>query len=148
MVTLANKNIDIYDNQTYVNKLSWLLEDDCHHHGLHKAIESEALYLILKIIPKNFHIKYILRHQDDKVKYMNLPIKARLNVDTDKIATQNASIPKYTHISSAPLIMYINNKYTYYKFDHNIRRHAYVNDTNIFLHKKYQWNNMNFKDIC
>ena len=56
MVTLANKYIAIYDNQAYVNKLSWLLEDDYHHHGLHKATESKALYLILKILTKNFLI--------------------------------------------------------------------------------------------
>ena len=110
MVTLDNKYIAIYDNQAYVNKLFQLLEDDYHHHGLHKATESEALYLILKILPKNFHIEHILGHQDDKGKYENLSIEARINVDADKITTKNASILNNTHISSAPLIMYINNK--------------------------------------
>ena len=62
-----------------------------------------------------------------------LSIKARLNVDADKIATNNASIPKNTHISSATLIMYINNKYIHYKFDFNLRRHAHAKDAEIFL---------------
>ena len=147
MVTLINKYITIYDNQAYVNKLSLLLEDDYHRHGLHKATESEALSLILQILPKSFHNKHILGHQDDKVKYEKLSIKARLNVDADKVATNNASIPKNTHISSAPLIMYINNKYIHYKFDHSLRRHAHVNEAGMFLRKKYKWNNNNFQDI-
>ena len=66
MVTLANKYISIYDNQAYLNKLSWLFEDDYHHHGLHKATESETLYLILKILPKHFHVEHIFGPQDDK----------------------------------------------------------------------------------
>ena len=124
------------------------MEDDYHHRGLHKDTESEALYLILKILPKNFHIEHILGHQDDKEMYENLSMKARLNVDADKIATKNACIPKNTHISSAPLIMYINKTYTRYKFDHNIRRHTHADDAKEFLQKKYQWNNMTFNDIC
>ena len=107
MVPLTNKYIAICDNQAYVNKLSWLLEDDYHHHGLHKATESEALYLILQILPKNFKIEHILGHQDDKVIYKKLSIKARLNVDADKIATKNASIPKkYSHFFSTPHHVY------------------------------------------
>ena len=148
MVPLTNKYIAICDNQAYVNKLSWLLEDDYHHHGLHKDTESEALYLILQILPKNFKIEHILGHQDDKVKYEKLSIKARLNVDADKIATKNASIPKNTHISSAPLIMYINNKYIHYKFDHSLRRLAHANDAAMFLRKKYKWTNNTFQNIC
>ena len=77
-----------------------------------------------------------------------LSIKARLNVDADKIATENASIPKNTHISSATLIMYINNKYIHYKFDHSLRRLAHANDAAIFLRKKYKWNNNTFQNIC
>ena len=136
MVTLTNKYIAIYDNQAYVNKLYWLLEDNYHHHGLHKATESEALYLILKILPKHFHIEHILGHQDDKIKYEKLSIKAKLNVDTDKIATNNTSISKNTHISSAPLIIYINKKYIHYKSDHNLRRHVHAEYAEKFLRKK------------
>ena len=77
-----------------------------------------------------------------------LSIKARLNVDADKIATENASIPKSTHISSAPLIMYINNKYIHCKFDHSLRRLAHANDAAMFLRKKYKWNNNTFQNIC
>ena len=54
MVTLANKYIAISDNQAYVNKLFWLLEDDYHHHCLRKSTESKTFYLILKMLPKNF----------------------------------------------------------------------------------------------
>ena len=36
MVKLENKYMAISGNHAYVNKLSWLLEDDYHHHGLHK----------------------------------------------------------------------------------------------------------------
>ena len=103
MVTLINKYIANCDNQVYVNKLSWLLENDYHHHNLHKATKKEALYLILKIIPKNFDIEHILSHQDDKIKYEKLSIKARLNVDVDKIATNNASIPKILTFLQPPL---------------------------------------------
>ena len=136
MVTLINKYIANCDNQVYVNKLSWLLENDYHHHNLHKATKKEALYLILKIIPKNFDIEHTLSHQDDLKKYEKLSIKARLNVDADKIATKNASIPKKYSPFSAPLIIYINNKYIHYNFDHNIRRYAHANDAKIFLRKK------------
>ena len=68
----------------------------------------------------------------------NLSIKARLNVNADKIATKHVTIPKNTHISSVPLIMYINNKHIHYKFNHNIRRHALADDGKMFLRKKYQ----------
>ena len=59
-------------------------------------------------------MKNISGHQDDKEKYENLSIKARLNVDADKIATKHVSIPKNIHISSVPLTMYINNKHILY----------------------------------
>ena len=47
IIIIQNKCRSIYDNEVYVNKLTWFLEEDFHHHGLYKEIENEALKLIL-----------------------------------------------------------------------------------------------------
>ena len=66
MVKLENNYIAICDNQAYVNKIAWLLEDYYHLHGLHKATEYEALLLILQILPSHFYIEHIRGRQDDE----------------------------------------------------------------------------------
>ena len=47
MVEITNKCKGICSNPKYVKQLSWLLEDEYHHHGSHKSTEREILYIIL-----------------------------------------------------------------------------------------------------
>ena len=47
MVEITNKCKEICSNPKYVKQLSWLLEDEYHHHGSHKSTEREILYIIL-----------------------------------------------------------------------------------------------------
>ena len=43
----------------YVNKFSWLLEDDYNRNDLHRSTEYEALSLILEILSSSFRIEHI-----------------------------------------------------------------------------------------
>lgn len=103
--------------------------------------------LILQIVPSHFYIEYIKGHQDDKGQHDNLTIKARLNIFAYKIMTKHASVPKTIHIVSVSLSIYIDNKYTHHKLDHNIRRHAYADEAKRFICNKYQWSTEVFGDI-
>ena len=47
MIKIKNKCKAICSNPKYVRQLSWLLEDDYHHHGLHKSTEQEAISIKL-----------------------------------------------------------------------------------------------------
>ena len=100
IIDIRNKFLSICDNLAFVNKLSWLLEDDYNSHGLHKFTEQGAFHLILQILPKVFAIEHIKSHQYDSVLYKDLSTKARLNIDADKIATLYSSIPLNHHIKS------------------------------------------------
>ena len=80
-----NKIHTLYGNQSYFNKLKWLLEDEYHQQGLHKNTEAETLSLILQLLPSNFTIEYVKKHQDDRINYNDLDIKAQLNIDADSI---------------------------------------------------------------
>ena len=51
MIEIGNKFLAICDNLAFVNKLSWLLEDNYNNHGLHKSTEQEAFHVILQILP-------------------------------------------------------------------------------------------------
>ena len=68
MIVIGNAFIAICDNLSFVDKLSWLLEDDYNNHGLHKSTEQEAFHLILKILPKTFSIEHVKGHQDDYIR--------------------------------------------------------------------------------
>ena len=85
MIDIGNKFLAIYDNLTFVNKLSWLLEDNYNSHGLHKTTDQEVFNLILQILPKSFIIEHIKGHQADSMFYKDLLIKARLTIDADKL---------------------------------------------------------------
>ena len=61
-ISIQNQYRSICDNQVYVNKLNWLLDEDFHHHGLHKETEDKVLQLIIHIITKQFSIQHILEH--------------------------------------------------------------------------------------
>ena len=101
--------------------MRWLLEDDYHHHRLHKNTEEEALALILQFLSCNFSIEYIRGRRDDKKLYYELDVKSQLNINADTIATKTASLPVNTRVVSLHFELYINNRYTYYRLDHSIR---------------------------
>ena len=137
MIDIDNKFLAIYDNLTFVNKLSWLLEDNYNSHGLHKTTDQEVFNLILQILPKSFIIEHIKGHQDDYKKYSDLPIKARLNIDADEIATSSSSITLNHHIQSTKFIIYVNNEYAHHRIDHQIRIHSHAKHAKDFLYEKY-----------
>ena len=144
---VKNKTHALCDNQAYVNKLTWLLEDDYHQQGLHKNTEAEALTIILQLLPKNFSIEHVKSHQDDKVAYNELDTKAQLNIDADSIATATASIPINTHAISLPFAMYTNNQYTHHRPNQSIRIASHQHEAQIFLKNKYNWSSKVFHSI-
>ena len=133
------------DNQAYVNKLTWLLEDEYHQHGLHKNTEAESLSIILQILPSKFKINPVKRHQDDKARYQDLDIKAKLNLDADKIAISSISIN--THAISLPFALYIDNFYTYHCPDHTIRVASHKHEAQAFLRTQYKGSSRIFHSI-
>ena len=82
IIEIKNKCKAMCSNPKYVRQLSWLLEDEYHHHGLYKSTEQEAISIILKMLPPNFKMEFIQGYQDKKTLYDRLPIKGKLNVDT------------------------------------------------------------------
>ena len=108
MIAIMNDCLAICGNLVFVNKLSWLLEDDYNSNGLHKSTEQEALKLILKIISESFRIEYIESHQDKPSPYVNASTKACLNVGADVITTLNATLPINTHILTNKFTIYVN----------------------------------------
>ena len=126
MIKIGNEFIASCDNLAFVNKLSWLLEDDYNNHGLHKSTEQEAFHLILKILPRTFSIEHVKGHQDDYRHYRDLPIKDRLNIDADEIATSSSSIPLNHHAQSTKFIIYVNNEYAHHIIDHQIRIYSHA----------------------
>ena len=109
------------DNQALVNKLSWLLEDPYHQSNLYNESDSEALRIILNIVPANYKILLVYGHQDDKIKYAKLTIDAKLNVDSDRLATTNKKLSINTNINSYPFSIYIKGKYAHHHSYENIR---------------------------
>ena len=101
-ISIQNKCRSICNNEAYMNKLTWLLEEDFHHHGLHKETENEALQFTLHLIPKQFTIKHVLGHQDNNTNESELTIEAKLNINTDTIATKNTKLSINTHAISSP----------------------------------------------
>ena len=62
MIDIGNGFLAIYDNLAFVNKLSWLLEDDYNNHSLHKSSDQEAFHLILQILSTSFTIEHVKEH--------------------------------------------------------------------------------------
>ena len=142
-----NKIHASYDKQTYVNKLTWVLEDEYHQQELHKNTEAEAFSIIIQLTPSNFTIEYVKGHQDDKINYNDLDIKAYLNIDADSIATSTATIPINIHAIALPFVMYIINKYTHHRPDHSIRIVSYKHESQLFLQNKHNWLSNIFQPI-
>ena len=125
-VPLNKKYTSIYDNQAYINQLSWLLEDEISKNNLHKTTEDKAYAIILKIIPDNFKIEHIHRHQDTSNNYNSLTTKAKLNVDTDIIVTKYSSVPLNSHVTSPPFSFYISKTYAHQNVDFRIRKECHA----------------------
>ena len=140
--------ISICDNEAYVNKLTWLLEEEFNHHGLNKETENETLQLILQLIPKQFSIQHILGHQDGNTHESKLSIKAKLKIKTDEIATKNAKLLINTHAISSPFEVYVNDLYIHHRIDRYIRSQSHENKARTFLQKKYSWNSTTFHSIA
>ena len=114
---------------------------------LHKNTEGEALSIILQLSPSNFTIEHVKGHQDDKITYNDLDVKALLNIDADSIATSTSTIPINTHAISLPFAMYINNKYIHHRSDHSVRIDSHKNEAQLFLQNKYTWSSKLFHSI-
>ena len=99
--SIKSKFRAIYDNQAYINKLNWLLEENFYHHCLHEETENEALQLILRLIPKQFSIQHAFVYQDSKISRSDLTAEAKLNIAANKISTTNAKLPINTHVISS-----------------------------------------------
>ena len=117
IIIIQNKRRSICDNESYINTLTWLLEEYFNRHGLHKETENEALQLILQLILKQFSIQHVLEHQDGNTHESKLSIKAKLKVETDEIATNGAKLSMNTHAISSPFEVYVNDICTHHRID-------------------------------
>ena len=100
------------DNQAYVNKLTWILEDDYNHHGFYKKTEAEETSLILKILPSNFSIEHIKSHQDDK-KSIKSQISQPNLISTPMKLKLSQHLSQFAHILIPYLFLYISMTNTY-----------------------------------
>ena len=146
-VTLHNKITAGCDNQALVDKLSWLLEDPYHQSNLHNETDSEAIRILLKIIPANYKISHVYGHQDEKTKYENLTIDAKLNVDSDRLATTNKKLPINMNITSYPFSIYIKGKYAHHHSYETIRIESHADEAQDWLKSKYSWSSKDFQTI-
>ena len=126
------------DSQSYVNKSTWLLEDKYHQPGLHNNTEAETLFIILQLLPSNFTMEHVTEHQDDKIKYNDLDVKAQLNINTNFIATATSTILINTHVIALPFAININNKYIHHRPDHFICIDSHKHETQLFLKNGHQ----------
>ena len=83
---------------------------------MHKVKEHEAYLPLLDIIPNNFTISHITRHQDHLTNYKDLIIPERLKIETDKITTCQAKPPINTSLPSTPFAIHVKGKYIYINF--------------------------------
>ena len=147
-ISIQNQCRAVCDNQSYVNKLNWLLEEDFHHHVLHKETENEALQLIIHLIPKQFSIQHILGHQDSNTSQLDLIVEAKLNITADKTATTNAKLLINTHMISSPFEVYVNGQYTHHNIDRSIGSQSHQKVAKKCLISKYIWNTTTFSSIA
>ena len=146
-VSLNNTITTGFDNQALVDKLSWLLEDPYYQSNFHNETDSEALRIILKIIPENYKILHVYGHQVEKSKYEKLTIDAKLNVDSDRLDTTNKKLPINTNINSYPFSIYIKGKYAYHHSYENIRIESHADEAQDWLKSKYSWSSKAYQTI-
>ena len=138
-IPINNNITGLCDNEAYVNKLNEIIAHPKYLKYLYKTTEYEAFQLISTIIPRNYKLHHIKSHQDDECSYDKLPLHAKLNVQVDKIATQNARKPINTHLPTSPFAIYIQNKYIPHNIDSNIKESSHSNIAKYFLMHKYNW---------
>ena len=144
---ITNNIIGICDNEAYVNKLNEIIVNPRYLKYLYKTTEHEAFKLIFTIIPNNFKLLHINSHQDDECSYNELPLTAKLNVQADTIATNNARKPINTHLLTSPFAIYVANKYIPYNIDNKIRETSHSKLAKQFLQTKYKWSTQTINQI-
>ena len=121
-VVKVNNNIHAFrDNQSNVNKVTWPLEDEYHHHGLHKKYRSRSTIPHLKVSSLQLFNRTRSRTKDDEKYYNVLDVKVQLNIDADIIVTKIASLLINILIISIPFAFYINDKNTHHRPDYFTR---------------------------
>ena len=86
-------------------------------------------------------------HQDDEKTNAELDTPAKLNIETDLVATSKATTPINTNLLSAPFAIYVNAKYIPYHFEREIRLQQFREEARSFLMQKYNWKLETFQSI-
>ena len=86
-------------------------------------------------------------HQDDEKAIEELDSPAKLNKEVDIDATTKARTPINTHLLSAFLAIYINERYFPYQFEHELRLQHFSEKAKQFLMHKYEWTLQTFQSI-
>ena len=120
-VPLNNKITAGCNNQALIDKLTWFLQDPYNQSNLHNKTKSEALRIILNIVPTKHKIIHVYEYQDEKIPYEKLTIDAKLNVNSDILAITNTTLPINRNINSYPFSIYIKGKYAYNHSYENIK---------------------------
>ena len=99
------------------------------------------------MVPANYKISHVYGHQDEKTKYEKLTIDAKLNVDSDRLATTNKKLPINTNITSYPFSIYIKGKYAHHHSYETIRIESHADEAQDWLKSKYCWSLKDFQII-
>ena len=83
---------------------------------MHKVKEHDAYLPLLDIIPKNFTISHITRHQEYLNNYKDLIIPERLKIEADKITTYQANPPINAPLLSTPFAIHVKGESIYINF--------------------------------
>ena len=107
---------------------------------------TEQIYLTHKAYNINAKFEHVKGHQDDKLEYHELPLKAQLNIDADHLAglfqrDHGKYLPKVQLIPSCPAVLHIRGVTITSNFRHQLQR-AYVEPRYVFhLQNKFGWSN-------
>ena len=103
--------------------------------------------IILNIVPANYKILHVYGHQDEKIKYKKITIDAKINVDSDRLATTNKNLPINTNINSYPFSNYIKGKYAHHHSYESIRIESHADEAQDWLKPKYSWSSKEFQKL-
>ena len=146
-VDLPNSIDTVCDNEGFVNKLNTLILNPRVMKTLFKIPEYETIQAMITYIPRNYTIRHVESHQDDNIPYANLTLDAKLNVQTDKIATVFVTQPINNHISIPPFTIYLHGEYIHHWIDKIIRFRRNEKETRKFSRTKYKWKLTTFNNI-
>ena len=73
-----------------MNKLNEIIANPKYLKYIYKTTQNEAYTLISTIIPYNYNLFHIKRHQDDGCSYDESTLPAKLNIKAEKLSTQHA----------------------------------------------------------